>query len=1173
MGAQNENHSNKRTTKKKKRKKKNGFLKFLQVFILVGIILGLLGAGGAAFYVNSVVSKLPDIDPSRIPEMLEENSTIVDADGNILETIQKGGLRTIVRYQDISPHTINAFISIEDKTFWEHNGFNFIRLMGAVRDTVFSFGEKRLGGTSTITQQLARNIYLEDERSSRNVDRKIREAYYAIELEKSLTKKQIIEAYLNKIYLGANANGVQAAAKAYFNKDASELTLVESAMLAGIPKSPTSYAPLKTINKEDVEPDDYIIDDSNDLYTVIYKDNLDDEGNSTVRKRYEIVLYTMKLNGYITDAEYQEAMDTDIRTVLNPGKTSNTEITSYFADMVIDEVIADFMEQGYTKDEATRKLYTEGLTIYSTIDTDLQRVLENAYSNQDFTSFFGEPTHNAVKAFQKQNGLTADGIVGKGTIAKMGEMGLLDPSLFSLSSYRKGTEHEDVVLLKKALDGMGMLQYNDSFPKVTVSFDGEGNIISKESKRLLLHKYSNLVNELGQLVIPKSDYYYDDQGNLVLRSGRRLSIYPVRRDGEIVKIKIDVKSTFKYDEGSEANSKNKDGTWDIVGLYSYQGRDLLVPDEYKTMDDNGNAVIDKSLFDKYPDFFQESSNGDLVVDGENFVISKKGIVQPQSAMVIIDYRTGELKAIVGGRNVSGQKIYNRANNPRQPGSAIKPLSVYLPAIASGNWTAASVLDDVPTYLITDGPIKKIVNDVPELTPEEKAELRWPLNWYEKSKYYPKYFGLQTLRKGIEYSQNVITTKLLQEIGIETSVEYLEKFGISTIEKSDHDLGPLAMGGMTQGISPLELTEAFGAMANEGVRVSTYTYTKVVDHAGNVVMANNPEKTKVVDADASFIVQDMMRTGVQYGVASSAKIRTNNEGIPVAGKTGTTSNKLDAWFVGYTPYYAAGIWFGNDVNMPLSDGSAIAAKFWQNVMTQVHKDLPDKDFVEPDNLIKVTVDSISGKLPSELSALDSRNYTIISEYFIPGTEPTEVDDLHVMGTIDTESGKLATPYCPTTLIEDKVFVKRPIPYIPEDHLDSKGEIIYPGDWEFELPTEECDLHNVENIDMYIPQPVNGFLHPYSTLPDGSNIVNFAFDAILKDGSILELTPGTRILSNGISFPDGRFVFITEIQRFIVPEPRKVEPQPEVPTPAEPIPDTGVDTGVNTGTETDQPSGGN
>lgn len=1078
--------------KKKKKKKSSGtFLNILKVLLILMIVGGLLGSGIVYFYVSNVLKTVDPIDPTLIEKSLTENSVIVDSEGRILEQIQNDGLRTVVRYNDMSKNLINAFVAVEDKTFWDHNGFNFIRLIGAFKDTLTS--GKRLGGTSTITQQLARNIYLTEVRSERSVDRKIKEAYYAIELEKYLKKEQIIEGYLNQIYLGSGANGVEAASQTYFSKSAMDLDLVEAAMLAGVPKSPTAYAPMITKKKVDITADDYILDDTDPLYTVIF--------NPKCESRYKTVISLMKTNGYLTDAEYEAAKSVDLKTKLNPSKSTQTEITSYFADMVKDDVINDLIEAyGYTYNEAASMLYTKGLVIHSTIDFDMQKILESNYDADNFTTYFGESTYAAVKAFQSKYGLSADGIAGQGTIAKIGEVTGMDTSVFTQNLYKKGSDGEEVILLKKALYKQGFLRNNENFPKVTVTFDKNGNIISDESKKTLLYKQSNFLNSQNQLMIPSSDYKFDDRGNLVLFKNKRLNFYPHSQDGQLVSIQVVVKDTFTYNEEASGKSTGKKS---IEGLYTYEGRDVFIPNEYKTFDEDKNVIVDRMFLSENPNFFKVDGQQNLLIDKDNYYISDTGIIQPQSAMVIIDYHTGQLKAIVGGRNISGQKIYNRAVNPRQPGSSIKPLSIYTPAIDSQRYTTATPIDDRPLYLSGD------------------PKIRWPYNWYENSSAYPKHWGLTTLRKSMQYSINTIATYIANDLGVDTSISYLQKFGITSLVTeggtSDMNLSAVSMGGMTKGVSPVEMTNAYGAIANKGVLTEMITYTTVENNKGEIILENNQSKEMVVDENVAFIVQDMMVSTVTSGIASSAKISPNNDSIPVAGKTGTTSNKMDAWFIGYTPYYVAGVWFGNDVNMPLDQGSGVSALFWKTVMSEIHADLEPKGFEKPSGIVTAKVDTMSGKLPTDLSYMDPRN-TVISEIFLQGTVPTEEDDVHVAGSICLESGKLSTPNCPTTLVENRVFVKRPLPYVPEENYDNRGNPIVLGDWIYELPTEDCDIHNSTIIDTFDYSDYAG-VQPTIKFADGSTVVQRPFFIELNDGQKVLLPVGTKILlDNSIVFPD-------------------------------------------------------
>lgn len=1075
--------------------------KVLFILILVG---GLIGGALSLYLVRNALADIEPINPSKINNLLVENSVILDSNGNKLEELNQDGLRTIIKYNEMSQNLIDAYVATEDKTFFEHSGFNIIRMVGAVRDAVLS--DKRIGGTSTITQQLARNLYLFDDRSTRTIDRKIKEAYYAIQLEKYLTKEQIIEAYLNTIYLGSNSKGVQAASEKYFSKDAKDLTLVEGAILAGIPKSPAKYTPMHVIRTTDLEDHHRVIAQKDDIYTFVYNEEAED--------RYKLVLYLMKTNGKITDAEYEEAMNTKIYNVLNPSYNKGNEISSYFSDMVEAEVIEDLMDRyNYSKEEAINYLYTGGLEIHSTIDFDMQKTLENAYSHKTFTEYYGQPTKDAVINFQKQYDLSVDGVAGNQTFGKLIELGLLSEGDLTVNSLRKGDNHEDVKKLKSALNELEFFSSNDLYPRVKVYFDSDKNIISEENKSLLLHRFSNVINDENQLYLDADDFYYNDNEDLVLKKNKKLNFYPHYTDGELERIQVVVNNLFTYNENDSRNTRDRDGAYLISELYTYQGRDVLIPNEYKSFDENGNVIVDKSFLNSEDNIFNLSDN-QLIINEGNYVIDTKGTIQPQSAMVIIDYRTGHLKAVVGGRNTSGQKIYNRAINPRQPGSSVKPLAVYTPAIESKQYTAASVIDDVPTYL-TDNP-----------------EIRWPINWYENYEGYSyKYRGITTLREGIEQSMNVVTAKLANRIGVQTGIESLKEFGISTIVDegriNDHNLSTVSLGGMTRGIKPIELAEAYGTFGNDGVRVDTITYTHVTDSNGDTVLDNTPDKFSVIPENVAFILRDMLRTAAINGGPRRAQIRPNNEGIPIAGKTGTTSSNYDAWFTGLSPYYVGTTWFGTDFNMSLESGSRISAKFWGYVMKNIHEDLADRDFDKSPDVVELNVDTKSGMLPSKLSYMDPRN-TVKSEYFLPGTQPNKLDDVHVTAEICKESNKLATEYCPTTLVETRVVTRRlDGPYDPEEHLDGDGNPIHIADEAYTLPSKDCDIHG-ETIEVfdYTGSDSDRFIVYF---PDKKGVVVNPFKITLTNNNELLLPIRTKIMFNGsIILPDNSVIEASDIK---------------------------------------------
>ncbi|MBM7613539.1 transglycosylase domain-containing protein [Alkaliphilus hydrothermalis] len=424
-------------------------------------------------------------------------------------------------------------------------------------------------------------------------------------------------------------------------------------------------------------------------------------------------------------------------------------------------------------------------------------------------------------------------------------------------------------------------------------------------------------------------------------------------------------------------------------------------------------------------------------------LDEDGNLQPQAAMVIVDHHTGEIKALVGGRAMKGEKIYNRALHPRQPGSAIKPIAVYTPAVDMGN-TAATVFDEVPVYFNTNKPNEP-----------------WPNNYNKKFK------GLITMREAIQWSSNVVAVEAASRLGTDdlsafnTMFEYMKKMGISTVitredplvvngKKYTDETYSTALGGMTRGVTPLELTSAYGVLANKGILMDSITYTKVYDRQGNLLLDNKPNANRVLTPDVAYIMTDMLKTVVNAGTGRNARIDSNNSRIPVSGKTGTTSDKKDAWFAGYSPYYTSALWIGNDIPQELSDGSGMSVRLWNKIMTKIHRDYSPKSFEVPDNIVRVSVCSESGKLPGPYCHLDPRGSTIISEIFIKGTEPTEECDVHVLADIHVPSGKLATELTPPWEIESRVFIQRPVPYNPEENNG-----IVPDDYIYQLPTEYYD----------------------------------------------------------------------------------------------------------------------
>ena len=343
-------------------------------------------------------------------------------------------------------------------------------------------------------------------------------------------------------------------------------------------------------------------------------------------------------------------------------------------------------------------------------------------------------------------------------------------------------------------------------------------------------------------------------------------------------------------------------------------------------------------------------------------------VQPQSAMVVIDYRTGEIKAIAGGR---GEKKVNRAFNRatdavRQPGSVFKVLAAYAANIDTGTLTASSIIRDEP-FSIGNGPKKYT-----------------PKNWWGDS-----YRGDCTVRTAIRDSMNILAVKAIVSpkdvdggvgVGIDTAYDYLLNFGFTTLEDDNH--AATALGGLTNGVKQTEVCAAYGTIANGGEYRRPMFYSMVKDHSGNVLLENNSEPRQVLSTGAAYVLTDIMRDVVKSGTGTEAKFR--NSDMPVVGKTGTTTNSKDLTFVGYTPYYVASIWLGYDryddtVKNMNNINQHAHLTVWRKCMEQIHEGLEVKDFEVPEDVVKLQVCKRSGMRAND-------GCPSYEEVFVKGTEP-------------------------------------------------------------------------------------------------------------------------------------------------------------------------------------------
>lgn len=404
-------------------------------------------------------------------------------------------------------------------------------------------------------------------------------------------------------------------------------------------------------------------------------------------------------------------------------------------------------------------------------------------------------------------------------------------------------------------------------------------------------------------------------------------------------------------------------------------------------------------------------------------------VQPQSSMVIMDYHNGEVKALAGGR---GEKVINRGFNraldsARQPGSVFKVLAAFAPGIDTGVLTPATVIDDVPY---------------------EKGKYK-PSNWYSGFR------GLSTVREGIRDSMNIVAVKSMDMTGIEKCYEYLLNFGFTTLENDDHL--STALGGVTKGVTQLEVTAAYGTIANGGEYLRPMLYKQVLDHDGKVLLENKQEPKRVLKATTSYMVTDMMKDVVTAGTGTNARFK--NSKMPVSGKTGTSQESRDLTFVGYTPYYVAGVWLGYDryddtVKNMSNLNQSIHLVLWRTIMEKVHEGLAVKDFTKPDGLVTASICMESGKLAGSLCSSDPRGSRVRTEYFEKGTAPTESCNVHRSISYCTVSNMPAGKFCPATVTKTQVGIVRPVPYTGSANIADKQ-------YELHSAGSTCNVHTSES----------------------------------------------------------------------------------------------------------------
>ena len=724
-------------------------LNVVLTLLLILVISGSIMAAAMVVYVTTYIDGDYDIENLKFDSNLSTSLYYADGtdeSGNTnwveLEEDRLSGAenRIWVDYDRMPKDLINAFVSIEDKRFFDHNGIDLRRIAGA--GLGFISGNDSYGA-STITQQLIKNVTQDKDVT---LQRKITEILRALSLESKKSKEEILEMYLNTIYLSHGCYGVQSAAYKYFGKDVSELSLVECAAIAGITQYPTKWDPI-----------------------------LNPENN---KERRHAVLVEMHNNGLINYDQYYEANNAQL--VLADENTEYVEkIHNYYVNRVMDEVTADLETTlGMTHEMATRKLFSGGLKIYTAMDKKVQDELEKVFEDEEF---------------------------------------------FNLTSG----------------------------------------------------------------------------------------------------------------------------------------------------------------------------------------------VQPQAAMTVINNETGYVAGLIGGigKQTVSRGLNRATDSYRQPGSAIKPLSVYSIAIENGYINSGSSLDDVPYQY------------------NKSLKRMWPRNTPAG------YEGHVTVEYAIYKSKNTTAVLLLDKLTPQLSYRFLtDKFGISSLVQQDINLSSLALGGLTKGVSTLEMAAAYTTFPANGVFKTPRTYLYVEDNTGQVILNNTGRSKVILSADTANTMNLLLKGVVNDGTAKSL---TFTHKMDYAGKTGTTNEEKDLYFVGYTPYYTSAVWVGYDMPKSLENYvSKFRSRYtltpslylWDTVNKAIHKDIieaadngvPFKTFEGQKSLIEAEYCRDSGMLACDACRNAINGDRVVKGFFTEATLPRSTCDKHVTMKWCTDTRSIAGPGCHHT--RDVSFLK-------------------------------------------------------------------------------------------------------------------------------------------------------
>jgi penicillin-binding protein 1A len=894
---------------------KKNITRLLVGLLSLGIIAGVVGTSILIYFSFGLpqISTLNDYNPA-VP------SKILSKDGTVLVELGREN-REVSDFKEIPKRVVDAFLSAEDDSFYEHTGVDYMGVLRAL------FANLRAGrvvqGGSTITQQVAKSLLLSRERS---ISRKIKDFLLAQKIEEKFSKEEILYLYLNQVYLGGGYYGVKSAFRGYFDKELGEATIAEASMVAGLLVAPGKYSPY--INPK----------------------------RARIRQQY--VLKRMNATGKITKEEYENAIKEQIKFRIRKASPFKA---GHFTDWVRQRVVALVGEEAFL---------TQGYTVQTTLNYQLQEVAE-------------KQVEKTVKDVDKRQGFK--GVKENIAQEKREEFRqtFLEKFYKSESNYftidSANQKVYEISLSPEEL--MGMASFRDEFRKVVKN----KRFVAGTHPESVFKEYLKKGETYSALVTSIDDWariVYVDIGGV---SG----IIPYDGFRWAHERKISENREF-YPYITKPSTILKIG--DLVSVEFVKNNQKLINHSFKGFRDyvlkRSPKVKKEILSQRYAQFILDQ--------------------QPdaQGALVSLSPSSGEMVSLVGGVDFAKSQFNRALQSKRQPGSAFKPI-LFAAALENG-YTPATIIID---------------------SPETLGGVDESLNWKPRN-YDGKFKGPVTFRNSLEQSRNVPTIKIASELGVKTVLDFVERIGLNA--KLDEDLS-LALGSF--GVTLLDIVSTYGIFPNGGQKVTPKTIISITDRFGNAVafdesyedlksklstdkeeklkkeeeISEKPveEKTtdeikdesaepavkeekknpfllalggnQVYDPRLSYLMTNILRGVVLHGTGRRARSVSSFLG----GKTGTTNNYVDAWFIGFSQNLVTGVWTGFDENQTLGwgeTGAKAALPIWAEFMREGIKKYGEYDFRPPLGIVNVFIDKDTGR-PTSSGAEGS-----FLEAFVEGTEP-------------------------------------------------------------------------------------------------------------------------------------------------------------------------------------------